>query len=82
MPENLTCTVLFHNQRAIAIELPLFVELAVVATEPGVRGDTASGGSKPATLQTGAVVQVPLFISAGEVLKIDTRTGQYVERVR
>ena len=60
---------------------PTFVELAVVATEPGVRGDTATNVTKPATLETGAVVKVPIFINEGEVLKIDTRTGDYVERV-
>jgi elongation factor P len=62
------------------VEVPNFVELVVVKTDPGVRGDTASGGSKPATLETGAVVQVPLFINEGETLRIDTRTGAYIER--
>jgi elongation factor P len=62
------------------VEVPNFVELEVVKTDPGLRGDTASGGSKPATLETGAVVQVPLFINPGEVLRIDTRTGAYIER--
>jgi elongation factor P len=60
--------------------VPNFVELQVVKTDPGLRGDTASGGSKPATLETGAVVQVPLFIDQGEILRIDTRTGAYIER--
>jgi len=82
LPESLILKVLYHNDRPIALDLPTFVELEVVQTEPGVRGDTASGGTKPATLQTGAVVQVPLFLSEGEVIKIDTRTGEYVERVR
>ncbi|MEW6351053.1 MAG: elongation factor P [Thermodesulfobacteriota bacterium] len=82
LQENVVCTLLFHNGKPIGVEVPIFVELAVAATEPGVRGDTASGGSKPATLTTGLVVQVPLFINEGEVLKIDTRTGKYIERVR
>jgi elongation factor P len=62
------------------VELPTFVVLTVTATEPGVRGDTATGASKPATLETGYVVQVPLFIEEGERLKIDTRSGEYMER--
>ncbi len=82
LQENVVCTVLFHNGKPLGVEVPIFVELAVANTEPGVRGDTASGGSKPATLTTGLVVQVPLFVNEGEVLKIDTRTGKYIERVR
>ncbi len=82
LQENVVCTLLFHNGKPIGVEVPIFVELAVAFTEPGLRGDTASGGSKPATLTTGLVVQVPLFINEGEVLKIDTRTGKYIERVR
>jgi elongation factor P len=82
LQENVTVTVLFHNGKPIGVEVPIFVELAVTSTEPGVRGDTASGGTKPATLETGLTVQVPLFINEGEVLKIDTRTGKYMERVR
>jgi len=73
--------VLFTRGAPIGIELPYFVELKVVETEPGVKGDTVSGATKPATLETGAVVQVPLFIEEGDVIKIDTRTGEYVERV-
>ena len=65
----------------ITIELPNFVELTVTHTEPGIRGDTAQGSTKPATLETGAVVSVPLFVNQGEKLKIDTRNGEYVERV-
>jgi len=64
----------------IGVELPNSVELTVTDTDPGLRGDTASGGTKPATLETGAVVQVPLFISIGDVIRVDTRTGQYLER--
>ena len=72
--------VLIINGVPAGVEVPNFVELQVVKTDPGVRGDTASGGSKPATLETGAVVQVPLFINEGEVLRIDTRSGAYIER--
>jgi len=64
------------------VEPPITVDLEVVDTEPGVRGDTASGGTKPATLETGLVVQVPLFIERGDIVRIDTRTSEYVERVR
>ena len=81
LKENVNVTVLFHNQKPIGVELPYFVELEVVQTDPGIKGDTASGGSKPATLETGAVVQVPLFVKEGDILKIDTRDGSYMERV-
>lgn len=79
--DNLNLTVLFYKGQPISVELPTFVALTVTATEPGVRGDTASGGTKPATLETGAVIQVPLFIEVGERVKVDTRTGTYIERV-
>ncbi|MFQ5899093.1 MAG: elongation factor P [Candidatus Methylomirabilia bacterium] len=79
--ENAEVAVHYVDDEPIAIEVPNFVELTVVKTEPGVRGDTASGGSKPATLETGAVVSVPLFINEGDVLKVDTRTGEYIGRV-
>jgi elongation factor P len=82
MQENMEVKILFHDQRPIGVELPIFVELAIVKTEPGVKGDTASGGSKPATLETGAVIQVPLFLNEGDVIKVDTRTGEYIERVK
>jgi elongation factor P len=72
---------LFFNNKPIGIELPIFVELKIAQTDPGVRGDTATGATKPATLETGLVIQVPLFINEGETVKIDTRTGEYVERV-
>ena len=81
LKENETCDVLVAEGSAIGVELPIFVELLVTETDPGVRGDTASGGSKPAQLETGASVQVPLFVEKGETLKIDTRTDTYVERV-
>jgi elongation factor P len=80
--ENMNVDVLFFNQEPIALELPTFVELEVAQTEPGVKGDTAAGGSKPATLESGATVQVPLFINEGDRLKVDTRTGTYIERVK
>jgi elongation factor P len=74
--------VLFFNDKPIGITPPNFVELEVTATEPGFKGDTSSNTFKPATMQTGIEVQVPLFIEQGEILKIDTRTGSYVERVK
>ncbi len=80
--ENSVVSVLLFNGRPISISLPNFVELEVVETDPGVRGDTATGGRKSATLSTGAVIQVPLFIERGERLRIDTRSGEYVERVK
>ena len=81
LKENITISVLFHNNKPITVELPTFVELAISETEPGEKGDTVSGGSKAATLETGAVIQVPLFLNSGDVVKVDTRTGTYVERV-
>ncbi len=78
--ENMNIHVLIFKDNIIGIDLPNFVELKVVETEPGVKGDTATGASKNATLETGAVVQVPLFIEEGDVLRIDTRTGEYMER--
>ncbi len=80
--ENMDVTVVFHEDRPIAVELPNSVDLRVVETSPGFRGDTVTGGTKPATLETGAVVQVPLFINLGETIRVDTRTGTYLERVR
>lgn len=82
LQENVTVAVLFHNGRPMGVEVPLFVELTVAHAEPGLKGDTAAGATKPATLETGMTVQVPLFVNEGDVLKIDTRTGKYVERVR
>ncbi len=80
LKETMEVEVFVINGVPGGVEVPNFVELAVVKTDPGIRGDTASGGSKPATLETGAVVQVPLFINEGEILRIDTRTGAYIER--
>ena len=79
--ENTTCRISSWKGSVFSVEPPTFVELAVTETEPGVRGDTATNVTKEATLETGAVVKVPIFINEGEVLKIDTRTGEYVERV-
>ncbi|NLG79036.1 MAG: elongation factor P [Firmicutes bacterium] len=81
LKENMVIGVQMYEGAPIGVELPNFVELAVVDTDPGLRGDTATGGSKPATLETGAVVQVPLFVNVGDVIRVDTRTGQYLERV-
>ena len=80
--ENLNVKVLFFNQQPVAVEVPNFVEQLIAQTEPGLRGDTATGGTKPATLESGAVIQVPLFISEGDRVKVDTRTGVYIERVK
>ena len=82
MKEGIIVEIVFHGKEPIGVELPIFVTLEIAKTEPGVKGDTASGGSKPATLETGAVIQIPLFINEGETVKVDTRTGQYVERVK
>jgi elongation factor P len=82
LTENLNVKVLFFNQQPVAVEVPNFVELTVAQTDPGLRGDTATGGSKPATLKSGAVIQVPLFINEGDRVKVDTRTGSYIERVK
>ncbi|MCP1673735.1 elongation factor P [Natronocella acetinitrilica] len=76
------CKLTLWNGVPLQVEPPNFVELTVTQTDPGLRGDTSSGGNKPATLETGAVVRVPLFIEEGEVLRIDTRTGDYVSRVK
>ncbi len=79
--ESDTCQVLLHEGRPLLVEAPLTVELTVSQTDPGLRGDTAQGGTKPATMETGLVVQVPLFIEEGEVIRIDSRTGKYLGRV-
>jgi elongation factor P len=78
--ENMTCKVLSHKGSVFSIEPPTFVELSVTETEPGFRGDTAQGATKFATVETGAQVKVPLFINQDDVIKIDTRTGEYMER--
>ena len=80
LKENATCNLLMYGDEPVGIELPAAVELAVTQTDPWVRGDTAQGGTEPAKLETGISVNVPLFVNAGDVLKIDTRTGDYLER--
>lgn len=82
LQEGIKINVLYYNMKPIAIEVPNFVELAVVETDPGLKGDTAQGGSKKAVMETGLQINVPLFIEVGEVLKIDTRDRAYVERVK
>jgi len=77
-----TCTITLWNNVPLDMIPPTFVELAVTQTDPGLRGDTATGGTKPATLETGAVVRVPLFLEEGTIIKVDTRTGEYVSRVK
>lgn len=79
--ENTDVDMLMYQGKPIGVEAPLFVELEVAQTDPGVKGDTATGGNKPATMETGAVVQVPLFVNVGDKLKIDTRTDTYITRV-
>lgn len=80
LKENMTCDLLRHGDTPVSIELPPNVELRVEETDPGLRGDTASGGTKPAKLETGLVIQVPLFIQPGELIRVDTRDGSYIER--
>jgi elongation factor P len=82
LKENTICSVLLFEGRPIGISLPYFVDLKVEKTDPWVKGDTASGDSKPATLETGYVLNIPPFIQEGELIRIDTRTGEYVERVK
>jgi elongation factor P len=82
LTDNLSVDMLFFQGRPIGLTLPNFVELKVIKADPGVKGDTASGATKPVTMQTGFVLQVPLFIEEGEVLRLDTRNGAYVERVK
>ena len=81
MPENINVEVLFFNDRAVGVSLPNFIEQAITETEPGFKGDTSTGATKPAKISTGAQINVPLFINAGDVVKIDTRTGDYIERL-
>jgi elongation factor P len=82
LKEQMECTVTLWNGHPLLVEAPAHVELKIVQTDPGVRGDTAQGGVKPATLETGAVVRVPLFIEEGEVVRVDTRTKEYLARVK
>ena len=81
LKENMELEGQFHDAKLIGIQPPMFVEVHIQSTEPGLRGDTSKGGMKPATLETGATIQVPLFIDTGDLLRVDTRTGSYVSRV-
>jgi len=81
MKENMNISIRFYKGEAFSVEAPNFVELTVTDTDPGFKGDTATSGSKPATLETGAKVTVPLFVNVGDVIKVDTRTGEYMERM-
>lgn len=82
LKEQDRCEVTLYNGAPLSISVPNFVELPIVETDPGLKGDTAQGGSKPATLSTGAVVRVPLFLNEGEVIRVDTRSGEYVSRAK
>ncbi len=82
LKEGMECTGLVHGENVISVELPFFVELVIVQTDPGVRGDTATGGTKPAKLETGAVVNVPLFVNEGDVIRVDRREDKYIERAK
>ncbi|MGV3344516.1 elongation factor P [Enterobacteriaceae bacterium LUAb1] len=82
LQDNAECIVTLWNGRAIAIQAPNFIEAEITETDPGLKGDTAGTGGKPATLSTGAVVKVPLFVQTGEVIRVDTRSGEYVARVK
>lgn len=80
--ENMEVRVLYYRDSPITVELPMFVELKIIQTEPNIRGDTVTGGSKAAVLETGAIIKVPLHLNEGDVVKVDTRTGEYIERVK
>jgi len=82
LKDGMTITVSFYESEPVDVEPPINVELQIVETDPGFRGDTASGGTKPARTETGLVVQVPLFVNQGETIRVDTRTGGYLERVQ
>ncbi|MBE6689545.1 MAG: elongation factor P [Ruminococcaceae bacterium] len=79
--ENTTCKILSYQGNVFGVEPPMFMELTVTEAEPGVKGDTATGATKPVTLETGVQIKVPLFVNEGDVVKVDTRTGEYLERV-
>ncbi len=81
LKENMNINVVYHKDKLLGVDLPNTVELEVVETTPGIKGDTASGGSKPATLETGVVIQVPLFVNEGDLVQVDTRSGDYIKRV-
>jgi elongation factor P len=81
MKENSNVTLVFHNGKVINVKVPFFVELSITKSDPGVQGDRSSGATKPATLETGATIQVPLFLEEGDMVRVDTRTGEYIERI-
>lgn len=81
LKEEMSIEVLFYKERPISVKLPITVNLKIMTSEPGIKGDRVSGASKPATLESGATIQVPLFVKEGDVIKVDTRTGEYLERV-
>jgi elongation factor P len=80
--ENMVLSVIYYKGKPVQVSLPNFVELKVAQTQPNIKGDTSGGGGKPATMETGVVVSVPFHINEGDILKIDTRTGEYIERVK
>ena len=82
LKENLVIKAVFHNKRALGIEVPMFIDLKIIQSDPGLRGDTATGATKPASLESGAVIQVPLFVEEGDVIRVDTRTREYITRVK
>ncbi len=82
LKENMVAKIIFYEGKPLSVELPIFVELKIVKTDPGIRGDTATGGSKAAIVETGANIKVPLYLEEGAVIKVDTRSGEYVERVK
>ncbi len=82
LKEDMAVKILFYSGSPLAIELPTFVELKIFKTDPGVKGDTASGGSKPAVLESGVTVKVPFHLNEGDIIKVDTRTSEYIERVK
>ena len=82
LKENMDVKILYYHDSPITVQLPMFVELKIVETAPGVKGDTASGGSKPAVLESGVTVKVPFHLNEGDIIKVDTRTAEYIERVK
>ncbi|MHB1605556.1 MAG: elongation factor P [Leptospirales bacterium] len=82
LKEQMIANILYYRGKPITVDLPLFVELKIAETDPARKGDTASGGSKPAKLETGAIVKVPFHLQEGDIIKVDTRTGDYIERVK
>jgi len=82
LKENIVIKAIFHNGRPIGVETPMFVELKIRKSDPGIKGDTATGATKPATLESGAIIQVPLFVEEGDVIRLDTRTREYLTRVK